>query len=569
MFSHFPAPYPGELFYSMLSRYAKRIPEIDEYEIIKEIFNEKMSELGKSIPFSIQVILDKLKIFNYISEVEVINHHTLYNFFYNFYANSFLPDAVLFGNNKGTRVVSNGMNLKDSPLYFRYCPKCVEEDFEKYGETYWKALFQLPTVMICQEHNILLKNSSVSFFCKGLVPASANNCTDDTPSTSSHITSRTRMILLLLAKESEKLSQGKLERNILFDNKNLTLSTLKSKGLLDRLGNVKEKELKDCLFTYYGVNLSQIIMLDVDNFVEEFCRSGYQLNYFKSVEKLLFIFFLSGSINNFLNTTIVIPGNENVIQKCHNKYCQQKVNLQIYPQKDEKMRIKVTILSYSCNCGLVFKSIYGDQDVFINSQRYYYLNTHLEKVILTEIYINQQSILDVAKKLSINPIQIEFLLHEHFKEEKVTSNMIKEYRKKWENLVHDNMEMHYLELKYNSLLIFTWLYRNDYRWLNEMNEKLKNNKLSTSFVRKRDKLLKEYLRDKLHRLLLYQYKGRQISIWMAFPFIRESYLKSELAYFPETLNYLARLKRIHDKYHDKQLKEIRGTERTTYFQTST
>lgn len=47
--------------------------------------------------------------------------------------------------------------------YLRYCPECAREDIEKYGETYWHRLPQLPGVKFCPKHNCSIKNSSVSF----------------------------------------------------------------------------------------------------------------------------------------------------------------------------------------------------------------------------------------------------------------------------------------------------------------------------------------------------------------------------------------------------------------------
>ena len=47
--------------------------------------------------------------------------------------------------------------------YLRYCPECVREDIEKYGEAYWHRLPQLPGVKLCPKHGCSIKNSNVPF----------------------------------------------------------------------------------------------------------------------------------------------------------------------------------------------------------------------------------------------------------------------------------------------------------------------------------------------------------------------------------------------------------------------
>ncbi|MGR5869230.1 TniQ family protein [Bacillus pacificus] len=45
--------------------------------------------------------------------------------------------------------------------YFRYCPSCIVNDYERYGETYWRLNHQIPGVFICEKHETYLLNSSV------------------------------------------------------------------------------------------------------------------------------------------------------------------------------------------------------------------------------------------------------------------------------------------------------------------------------------------------------------------------------------------------------------------------
>ncbi|MBR4577588.1 MAG: TniQ family protein [Clostridia bacterium] len=47
--------------------------------------------------------------------------------------------------------------------YLRYCPECVKEDRETYGETYWHMIPQLPGVTVCPVHMVPLENSVLTW----------------------------------------------------------------------------------------------------------------------------------------------------------------------------------------------------------------------------------------------------------------------------------------------------------------------------------------------------------------------------------------------------------------------
>ena len=46
--------------------------------------------------------------------------------------------------------------------YLRYCPLCVSEDRQKYGETYWHRIHQMQSVDICPVHFCVLQNTDIA-----------------------------------------------------------------------------------------------------------------------------------------------------------------------------------------------------------------------------------------------------------------------------------------------------------------------------------------------------------------------------------------------------------------------
>jgi hypothetical protein len=89
-----------------------------------------------------------------------------------------------------------------TPRYFRFCPLCLKEDLQEYGEAYWHRLHQTPGVLVCPVHAIPLSDSIVpiqGFSRHQYCAASLQNCPIDVPRES--YGNSTLKKLLLLAKD--------------------------------------------------------------------------------------------------------------------------------------------------------------------------------------------------------------------------------------------------------------------------------------------------------------------------------------------------------------------------------
>lgn len=50
----------------------------------------------------------------------------------------------------------------DTDRYLKYCPLCVKEDRQKYGEAYWHRVHQIRNMQICHKHGCYLHSSTVT-----------------------------------------------------------------------------------------------------------------------------------------------------------------------------------------------------------------------------------------------------------------------------------------------------------------------------------------------------------------------------------------------------------------------
>ena len=159
MIAYLPELFPGELFYSYLARYychttpiyTNAIGDILEKRTIRPDmeFINRLNENAKDV------------ITKRISMKELILEHTM------FPTARFIPASRRnFALESMIAQEGDVHNLIPIPKskqirYMKYCPICVTEDREIYGETYWRQINQLRSMDICAYHKCRLKKTNI------------------------------------------------------------------------------------------------------------------------------------------------------------------------------------------------------------------------------------------------------------------------------------------------------------------------------------------------------------------------------------------------------------------------
>lgn len=167
-FVNFPTPYPDEVFYSILCRYHIRSCNPGATTTRTEIWGYKESGKSLYLPSNLKKLTDMLPMGSGITVDKLIYEHTMYP-----YVKPVLPKERA---NKLYRILSGidehagqvyataglaGRRLR-TPRYLRYCPMCVQNDINLFGEAYWHRIHQLPGVHICPIHNAYIHDSKCS-----------------------------------------------------------------------------------------------------------------------------------------------------------------------------------------------------------------------------------------------------------------------------------------------------------------------------------------------------------------------------------------------------------------------
>ena len=168
MISNFPTPYPDELVYSVIARYAVHHGILSPKYLTEELFNSRNLTPTYDLPSHLDRLASYLP--DHYDAHSLIQNHTLFPLFQPFQPNSVVNYAVQALRSERTQSLHTKLGKNASRIksvnFFRFCPHCWQEQMEQYGEVYWKRSWQITGYEYCTKHASPLFVSSVP--CNGL-----------------------------------------------------------------------------------------------------------------------------------------------------------------------------------------------------------------------------------------------------------------------------------------------------------------------------------------------------------------------------------------------------------------
>lgn len=170
MIGVFPELYPDELVYSCLARYAAYTGYVTHRSVAEDLFRNCLER--PSVEFFNTLTEDAMSHLTAKRDIrDVIQQHTLFDYYARFAPaekRKKLMELFVCGDTKTFNNVISTRKL--GWRFLRFCPICTQEDREKYGETYWHRIHQLPEIQICHKHGCYLHDTEFSMRSK-LSPA--------------------------------------------------------------------------------------------------------------------------------------------------------------------------------------------------------------------------------------------------------------------------------------------------------------------------------------------------------------------------------------------------------------
>lgn len=163
MITYFPTPYPDESFYSVFARYG-----VGEGLYSVRYCNEKLhcKQTYTDMNYMNDIAPDIKRLLTRDKDWKtVIKEHTIYN-----YMTSFLPadqkeralEYLAQGDELYRKIIPPFPKYEGVTNHIKYCPICVKEDREKYGEAYWHREWMIPEIRACYKHHCYLCESAES-----------------------------------------------------------------------------------------------------------------------------------------------------------------------------------------------------------------------------------------------------------------------------------------------------------------------------------------------------------------------------------------------------------------------
>lgn len=170
-----PAPYPDELAYSILARFAERTT-IGTSAVLKEVFGFRTA-LSADLQASATALAASLYPTKKRSGEEVIKAHTTFNY----YAAAWTPElaskyAEMLCSKKGSKNIlgARSRSLARASSMLQACERCMKENIREFGEAYWHRKHQLPGVRRCVLHGCELLESDIPLEAKTKLQTAAS-----------------------------------------------------------------------------------------------------------------------------------------------------------------------------------------------------------------------------------------------------------------------------------------------------------------------------------------------------------------------------------------------------------
>lgn len=506
MMTFFPRLYEDELLYSALARYHKRSGNLTYRETLEDVFGNKSIAPSIYLQSSIHNIIDNMpKNFNYTEE-EIIYNHTLYPF-YTAFMNKDDSDKVykLMLNESGGRantkvgIIAKGTSKNK---YLRFCPKCMEEDIRKYGETYWHRIHQVPEYIVCSKHKTLIQNSSVEinrYNRYELIAANVDNCILEDDS-SIKFNQKTYERLIVLSENIELLLKG---NNIKRENdwfKENYKNYLKALNLSSVNGVVKQDIVRNELEKYFGKEFLTILNLNIKNdikksWLKKILSSSQHINV--PINNLVIIDFLGANIKDIFNKIYTYDpfgkGPWICLNKEENHYGQNTIKDVSIRYDHKSQKIEGT---FKCFCGYEYRLRYNKPLIYKENQ--VNLNNISRLKDFNEIIreLNQNNKFKDEKLGEVELILGRKIISEEHRTKLNESieSVRNKHRYIWINLRNKYPNKSKSELIEMCIATASWLYKFDQEWFNK-NSPVKKSNIKKSNIKNWDEKDKEIVKE--------------------------------------------------------------------------
>jgi len=164
----FPKIYDDELLYSAIARYHDQSGNLSFIHTIEDVFGIRSAVALVALPSKIKNIVENLMEYDKQVAKEITEKHTLLNFYAAFKSEELysqvqqeMIETSGIGIYMKLGMVSSSTQLERN---LKYCPACVKNEVETYGEPFWHREHQVFGSIVCHLHHAILQTAELPVF---------------------------------------------------------------------------------------------------------------------------------------------------------------------------------------------------------------------------------------------------------------------------------------------------------------------------------------------------------------------------------------------------------------------
>ncbi|WFR57139.1 TnsD family Tn7-like transposition protein [Anaerocolumna sp. AGMB13025] len=307
MLTFFPEPYPDEFLYSIIARYHVWSGNEELSDTMEELFGNRREKATLLIPKHLKRLAEKTKEFGLDYET-LLYEHTIFPFITCFLNKAMFDNAL---NTINSDLYESTLFIYKhyiNPRFLKYCPLCIRDDRDVYGEAYWHRKHQTYGVNMCVKHRCYLMDSRIDISDNRKNRYIALELMDDIKETIKQENISECRVELQIAYDVEYAYENYAYiRRVLCEKHSLvreaTISLLFNRELATQKGMVRTKRLREEFKNkYISTNLKQMLVgLEYDrksDWLITLCRGGQ--NTVVPIRFILFVNFLAGSLEAYI-----------------------------------------------------------------------------------------------------------------------------------------------------------------------------------------------------------------------------------------------------------------------------
>lgn len=265
----FPNPYEDELLYSVLARYCIQSGNPNSIQNFDDMFGTRNVIASIELPGKLDALISSMPLTAQYTSDYFIFKHTIFPYLASFVPEERAKEAIENMKEGDVANVYNMMGLTASNIYhnkyFRFCSKCIQEDINEHGETYWHRLHQITGVFICPKHKETLYDSTV--LMRGAnrqtyIPATTENCVIKKTEVFSDETFKK---LLQVAEDIQTILNKEFIFQSIKKHKYIYMERLINRGFANLNTMVHQKRFKQALKEFWGEDTLQLLQSPIED----------------------------------------------------------------------------------------------------------------------------------------------------------------------------------------------------------------------------------------------------------------------------------------------------------------